>query len=117
LLAESSSAAIACEPRHPTWFEPAADALLADWRVARVAADPARVPEAALPGGWGGLVYFRLHGSPVMYRSAYGPERLGAYADQLRAAGGRPAWCIFDNTASSAATADALALGALLEGR
>jgi uncharacterized protein YecE (DUF72 family) len=34
------------------------------------------------------------------------------YADALEgaAAGGRDAWCIFDNTASSAAMGDALAL-------
>src|SRR5688500_16911145 len=48
---------IVCEPRHPTWFEPAADMLLARHRIARVAADPARVPEAAVPGGWPGIAY------------------------------------------------------------
>ena len=36
-----------------------------DLRVARVAADPAKVPAAAEPGGWRGLAYYRLHGSPV----------------------------------------------------
>ena len=40
---------VACEPRHPTWFDDDADALLARYRVARVAADPARVPAAARP--------------------------------------------------------------------
>ncbi|HEY0085513.1 MAG TPA: DUF72 domain-containing protein, partial [Allosphingosinicella sp.] len=102
--------AIACEPRHPSWFEAEADALLAGLQVARVAADPAVVPAAAEPGGWRGLDYWRLHGSPVMYRSAYGAERLEVYAEALGEArqAGRPAWCMFDNTASSAATADAL---------
>jgi len=107
------TAAIACEPRHPSWFEPEADALLQRRRVARVAADPARVPAAAQPGGWRGLAYFRLHGSPVMYRSSYRDGRLEAYADQLRAAG-EGAWCIFDNTASSKAMGDALGLMELL---
>jgi uncharacterized protein YecE (DUF72 family) len=100
---------IACEPRHPSWFDGEADALLAGLRVARVAADPARVPAAAGPGGWPGLVYYRLHGSPVPYRSSYDDGRLEAYAARL-AAEAAPAWCIFDNTASSAATADALEL-------
>lgn len=111
-LGESSSADMACEPRHASWFEPAAGALLERLRVARVAADPARVPEAATPGGWRGLGYFRLHGSPVPYRSSYEDVRLDGYAAQMRAAAceGRDVWCIFDNTASSAAAGNALAL-------
>jgi uncharacterized protein YecE (DUF72 family) len=110
LLAGATSAAIACEPRHTSWFAPDADALLAEHRVARVAADPARVPEAAQPGGWRGLAYFRLHGSPVIYRSSYGDEQIGGYAEAIRATGADEAWCIFDNTAGSAATSNALAL-------
>lgn len=104
---------VACEPRHPSWFEPEADSMLAGWRVARVAADPARVPAAAEPGGWDGLAYYRLHGSPVMYRSSYDDGRLESYAERI-AAGPAPAWCIFDNTASSAATGDALKLQGLM---
>ena len=53
--------------------------------MARVAADPARVPEAAEPGGWRGLIYYRLHGSPKMYYSAYSEEYLDALAARLRA--------------------------------
>jgi len=110
-LARHSPAQVACEPRHPSWFEDRADALLARLSVARVAADPAIRPEAAVPGGWTGLAYWRLHGSPAMYRSAYG-DRVRGYADAIKgaAAAGREAWCIFDNTASSAAMGDALAL-------
>jgi uncharacterized protein YecE (DUF72 family) len=106
---------IACEPRNPSWFEPPADALLERLQVARVAADPAVVPEAAVPGGWRGFSYWRLHGSPVMYRSSYA-DRIPAYADRIRSetSDGREAWCMFDNTASSAATGDALELMAKL---
>jgi uncharacterized protein YecE (DUF72 family) len=109
--------AVACEPRHPSWLAAEADAMLAASRIARVAADPARAPGFELPGGWDGLLYYRLHGSPVMYRSAYGEERLRPYARALTAdvAKGREAWCIFDNTASSAAAQDALALQRLLD--
>ncbi len=67
---------VAVEPRHPTWFEPAAEQLVTKYRVARVAADPAVVPAAAEPGGWDGLVYYRLHGSPKVYYSAYPDEYL-----------------------------------------
>ena len=113
LLRDRFAGELACEPRHPTWFGDEAERLLVEMQVARVAADPARVPEAAHPGGWTGLAYWRLHGSPRMYYSAYTPEQLDALAAQLRAAQA-PAWCIFDNTTSGAAAADALALSARL---
>ena len=114
-LASRSSARVACEPRNASWFAAPADALLATLEVARVAADPALCPEAAVPGGSDGFAYWRLHGSPAMYRSAYG-ERVRGYADALKgaAAAGQDAWCIFDNTASSAAMGDALALAGQL---
>jgi uncharacterized protein YecE (DUF72 family) len=109
-LSSRTSALLACEPRHASWFGAKADALLARLRVARVAADPARVPTAAEPGGWPGLRYWRLHGSPIIYRSSYS-DRIDTYA-RLIPEKGTDSWCIFDNTASSAATADALALRA-----
>ena len=100
---------IACEPRHPTWFTGEADALLAGYQVARVAADPAVRPQAAQPGGWPGLSYHRLHGAPEIYYSPYRPEALQAMAVKLRqeAADARESWCIFDNTARGAAIANA----------
>jgi uncharacterized protein YecE (DUF72 family) len=108
---------VVCEPRHASWFTGAGDALLAAYQVARVAADPAVVPAAAHPGGWPGLVYYRLHGAPRVYYSAYDAATLAALAHQLRrAARTGPAWCIFDNTASGAATANALDLLAQLRG-
>jgi uncharacterized protein YecE (DUF72 family) len=106
---------VVCEPRHPTWFGDPAERVLVSAQVARVAADPAPVPEAARPGGWPGLVYYRLHGSPAMYESDYPTAYLKSLAQELRAAEA-PAWCIFDNTALGAATANALDLRALLAG-
>lgn len=75
-LDAATIAPIACEPRHPSWFSAEADGLLHKRRVARVAADPARVIGGELPGGTASFRYFRLHGSPVMYRSSYDEERL-----------------------------------------
>ena len=111
VLRKRCSTQIVCEPRHWSWFEEEANALLRASGVARVAADPARHPNAPDPGGWLGLSYFRLHGSPVMYRSSYG-DRVNDYAKkmQFEEAEKRPTWCIFDNTASSAAVGDALRL-------
>lgn len=100
---------VACEPRHPTWFDAEADALLQSHRVARVATDPACVPTASDPGGWPGLAYWRLHGSPRMYWSAYDPDQLDRLASALSAAP-EESWCVFDNTGSGAAAANALDL-------
>ena len=106
---------VACEPRHASWFEPAVAAMLRHHRVARVAADPARVPEAALPGGWEGLIYHRLHGSPRIYYSDYEPARIDAIARELAHSGdAAERWCIFDNTTLGAATGNALSLAAAL---
>jgi uncharacterized protein YecE (DUF72 family) len=106
---------LVCEPRHASWFEAEADALLAAHRVGRVAADPARHPAAAVPGGWRGVSYWRLHGAPRMYFSSYEDVALRALARDLEAAGAET-WCIFDNTASGAAAANALSLQALIGG-
>jgi uncharacterized protein YecE (DUF72 family) len=122
LLRKSWDGPVACEPRHASWFEPGADCAIARMRVSRAAADPARQPEAARPGGWlgpdgdgvGALLYYRWHGSPRVYRSAYDDAWLARQAAALAAwpAGSVP-WVIFDNTASGAATGDALKLQAL----
>jgi uncharacterized protein YecE (DUF72 family) len=116
-LRERHDGAVALEPRHASWFTPQVARALVAHRVARVAADPARVPEAALPGGWEGLVYHRLHGSPRIYYSDYDAPYLEALADRLRADAARAdaVWCIFDNTALGHATANALALLARLD--
>ena len=104
------------EPRHPSWFERDADILLAGHRIARVAADPPPVAMAAVPGGWRGLAYFRLHGAPVIYRSEYPAARIAIHvADAASAAAqAHSVWVIYDNTAASAATANALEFGRLL---
>jgi uncharacterized protein YecE (DUF72 family) len=106
---------VVCEPRHVSWFTVEAEALLTRLRVARVAADPAVVRTAADPGGWNGTVYYRLHGSPQMYRSSYSAERLAVVTTALVSAVTATTWCIFDNTAGGAATGDALAVAQRVE--
>jgi uncharacterized protein YecE (DUF72 family) len=115
---ERFDGAVTCEPRHASWFAPEAARLLERFRVARVAADPAPHPLAAEPAGWDALVYYRQHGSPLMYRSAYSAEHIAALARKLTAAAARgaAAWCIFDNTAEFAALGNALQLSQLLAG-
>ena len=101
---------IVFEPRHDTWFTTDVAMLLREKRVARVAADPARVPAAAEPGGYDQIAYYRLHGSPRVYYSAYSAEFLSEVACTIARKGeqGIETWCVFDNTALGAATSDAL---------
>ena len=99
------------EPRHVSWQTPQAQALLIEHRIGQVAADPSPIPEGDVPGAWPGIRYFRLHGSPRIYYSSYETPWLEELAITLQPrAQDRPTWCIFDNTASGAATANALEL-------
>jgi uncharacterized protein YecE (DUF72 family) len=103
---------VVLEPRHASWFAPDVDDWLAKRRVARVAADPARITGAAEPGGWNQLAYYRWHGSPRIYYSDYGAVALKALKRRLEGNRARAlaVWCIFDNTASGAALGNALTL-------
>jgi uncharacterized protein YecE (DUF72 family) len=109
----------ALEPRHASWFTPAADRLLRSFAIARVAADPPKgSPLAATPGGTPHLHYYRLHGAPRTYYSNYSESELIHLAHTLR--GPSPPtmqptslWVIFDNTALGHATANALHLSRL----
>jgi uncharacterized protein YecE (DUF72 family) len=112
-LRERYGGIVVCEPRHQSWFTPPAEEVLRSLRVTRVAADPAPVPAAAIPGGWDGFAYVRLHGAPRMYYSSYDRAALEAYAARLRTFTS-PAWCIFDNTAVGEGTANALDLQRIL---
>lgn len=109
-LRNRTQTAVVCEPRHATWFTPQADKLLLEHRVARVAADPALVPLAAIPGGSMETVYYRLHGSPRTYYSAYESDYLTQLAEKICGTKTDTVWCIFDNTALGAATENALEL-------
>ncbi|WP_245808195.1 DUF72 domain-containing protein [Deinococcus hopiensis] len=114
-LRHLSSVPVACEPRHPSWFTPEVDATLSEHRVGRVAADPAIVPAAAIPGGFPETLYYRWHGSPRTYYSGYSAEALQRLAEAVRATpAGYSPWIIFDNTAVGAALENAFELSALL---
>ena len=121
MLRRRSSAPVACEPRHPSWFEPNVDILWQRYAVARVAADPAPIPAGGLAGGavassrWS---YWRWHGSPRRYYSRYDDAALQTLAHSLleRAQADAPAWCVLDNTALGHAVEDAARLQELIRG-
>lgn len=103
---------LVCEPRHPTWFSEDVESVFDRAQIARVAADPAVVPEAKRPGGSPKITYRRLHGAPKIYYSPYSEAQIAEVAREMSLAPKqtRACWCIFDNTALGAATGDALAL-------
>jgi len=110
-LREGFGGAVVLEPRHASWFSGEVSELLAKYRVGRVAADPARVAEAAEPGGLRGLIYYRLHGSPRTYYTAYTTEYLDRLAEMIAThPSDSEIWVVFDNTASGAALHNALEL-------
>lgn len=98
-LRELYAGDIVCEPRHGSWFNTAVDQLLVEHHIARVAADPRFVEEMGEPGGWEGVMYYRLHGSPTS-ETPYSTEYLQALAAKLlKTKKSAQAWCIFDNAA------------------
>jgi len=106
---------VVCEPRHTSWFSAQANAVLVRFNVARVAADPSPAEAAERPGGWTGVVYYRLHGAPRKYWSRYDGEYIAALADTLRLSpSSSEVWCVFDNTASGAALENAAELKTIL---
>ena len=116
MLRRRTRAAIACEPRHASWFRANAESIFERYDVNRVAANPALCTEAATPGAYGRWRYWRWHGSPRMYYSDYSEAALRELATQAdRDAGARTTtWIIFDNTAHGHAIANAARLQELL---
>jgi len=74
--------------------------------------DPVRKGAVALQtGGWERLAYFRLHGSPRMYYSAYQVEFLAGVARAVEELPeGVETWVVFDNTAAGEAFGNAVEL-------
>lgn len=113
---ELHSGPIVLEPRHASWFAPTVERMLREFEVARAMADPPQGSAlAGEPGGWAGLRYYRLHGSPRKYWSEYEDAFLKAMAkriaDEKRA---KDVWVIFDNTASNHALGNAMSLRRML---
>lgn len=113
-LKEQYAGPVVLEPRHASWAN--ATSLLKACQVSQAVVDPSRLSTDTSPAGSSEVQYWRLHGSPRVYYSAYDRWYLERLAGQLQRAkaGGAAVWCIFDNTASGAALSNALELSALL---
>lgn len=104
------------EFRHPSWFETAVMAILADHDAALCISDHHHAPSP-----WevtASFVYVRGHGPGGRYRGRYGETRLRSWASAIgRWRGeGRQVFCYFDNDIKSAAPTDARLLKQMLGG-
>ncbi len=104
------------ELRHPAWFTPATQALLAAHRVAWAVSDARDWPrwDLTLPP----LAYLRLHGAARTYVSPYSADELAHWAGQVRSwrDQGLAVQVYFDNTAQGHAVDNAQDFLRLLPG-
>lgn len=116
LLRRRTQAPCACEPRHGSWFTESADELMRRHAISRVAADPAILPAAAIPGGDPAWQYWRWHGAPRMYYSEYSETALASLAASATRMDSPVApWIVFDNTAHGFAVPNAARLQDMLK--
>jgi uncharacterized protein YecE (DUF72 family) len=113
-LRQRFDGAVIIEPRHESWA--AVEPMLMAYRIAQALVDPSRISTDSSACGWIDVRYWRLHGSPRIYHSAYDVPYLQGLAHDMQsaAAEGATVWCIFDNTASGAASGNALTLAELI---
>jgi uncharacterized protein YecE (DUF72 family) len=106
----------ALEPRHASWLEDDALALLEAHDIALVAADTAGKHPFSL-ARTASFAYLRLHGSTVLYASRYTDAELAVWAARIHdlRASGRDVYAYFDNDAQAHAPHDALRLAAAVE--
>lgn len=103
-MREADDGPIVIEVRHKSWASEEALDLLKKYAIDRVLVDPAPVWPAEdfdTPPN-----YVRLHGKPKIYFSSYTDEEIRSFSKLLAPDG----WCVFDNTASSAAVENALTM-------
>jgi uncharacterized protein YecE (DUF72 family) len=112
LIRKSYAGPLALEARNCSWINHDGKILMRDFAVSKVIADPERCPggpKSLLTAG--GSPYYRLHGSPVIYRSSYPKKFLKALRTELQCF--KNPWVIFDNTTFGKATENALQLQGL----
>lgn len=93
------------EPRNLSWLEEDAVDLYRAYKISKVSADPERCASKRKIN-FAGIEYYRLHGSPELYRSSYTQEFLKALSTKLKP----KTWCIFDNTTFGHGMENALTL-------
>lgn len=101
------------EFRHPGWWREEVFAALREKEVTFCGMSHPELPVE--PVVTGPVVYYRFHGVPDLYRSAYSRAALSAVADAISSERGvREVWCYFNNDAAVAAIPDARLLRSLV---
>ena len=100
---------IVLEPRHISWTTHEAYKLYQQFHISKVIADPEVCAANPKFCSAGDIHYFRLHGSPEIYKSSYSDEFLNQTVDEIKTSQ-VDTWCIFDNTTFGHATEDAINL-------
>jgi len=103
------------EFRHPGWWRPDVFEALGKKRVAFCGMSHPDLPDDVVINA--PFVYYRFHGVPQLYSSAYSQTTLQKFANQLNTATNlEQCWCYFNNDAAVAAIADAKTLIGLTSG-
>ncbi len=102
LLRKMFDGKVVIEPRNSSWAESTPQNILKKYDVSYVKADPIKFTINAKQT----LKYYRLHGSPLIYKSSYDDQFLKKIAKDLTPS----SWVIFDNTQFGAGTQNALDL-------
>lgn len=96
---------IALEPRNTSWASGESLALMKEYNITKVIADPEKCPGIDA----GVDKYYRLHGNPEIYHTCYENNFLANLELEFNREQ-QDIWCIFNNTASGYATINALAM-------
>jgi uncharacterized protein YecE (DUF72 family) len=97
-LRKAYSGLVAFEPRHISWISPEGLQMMKRYHLSKVFADPAPCPLPDQEALSSSPSYYRLHGSPEIYRSAYDLPFVSSISEEIKSHPGSAAWCIFDNT-------------------
>lgn len=113
-IRQSYSGPIVLEPRHRSWIK--SIPLMKRFGISKVKADPEPVPIEDSEYQHQSVLYYRLHGSPDLYRSSYSYVTLRYLGLQMQSHldSTHEIWCIFDNTALSHAMTNAFELNEII---
>jgi uncharacterized protein YecE (DUF72 family) len=97
------------EFRHPGWWREEVYAALRQRGITFCGMSHPELPDE--PVVTGPIVYYRFHGVPDLYRSAYSEQQLAVFSARMKSAPGvQQVWCYFNNDAAVAAIPDARTL-------
>lgn len=96
---------VALEARNMTWMSKESLSLIKQFNISKVIADPEKCPGELESE----IKYYRLHGSPEIYKSNYEDDYLNNLYEELNRAT-TDVWCIFDNTTFGYATNNAVTI-------